>query len=348
MDKKPQQLTSDNYSGVCAEVLDAVTQANLNYAESYGNDFWTEQACSLIREKFECDCEVFFVFTGTAANALTLAQICTSFHSVIAADTAHIVTDECGAPGFFSGGSQIFTAPAVQGKLPAEAVEYFVNKRSDLHYPKPRAVTITQSTECGTCYTAAEIRSIAELAHSYDLCLQMDGARFANALASQKCSPAELSWKAGVDVMTFGGSKNGGMLGEALIFFRKDLAADFSYRCKQSGQLGSKLRFISSQFTGLLQDDLYLRNAAHANNMAKKLAGDLQQLPGVKLLFPVEANAVFAEIPNRLAEYLEQTGWHFYNFIGSGGVRFMTSWNTTSETVEAFLSDCRQGLNLPA
>ena len=348
MDKKTQQLTSDNYSGVCAEVLDAVTQANLNYAESYGNDFWTEQACSLIREKFECDCEVFFVFTGTAANALTLAQICTPFHSVIAADTAHIVTDECGAPGFFSGGSQIFTAPAVQGKLPAKAVEYFVNKRSDLHYPKPRAVTITQSTECGTCYTAAEIRSIAELAHSYDLCLQMDGARFANALASQKCSPAELSWKAGVDVMTFGGSKNGGMLGEALIFFRKDLAADFSYRCKQSGQLGSKLRFISSQFTGLLQDDLYLRNAAHANNMAKKLAGDLQQLPGVKLLFPVEANAVFAEIPNRLAEYLEQTGWHFYNFIGSGGVRFMTSWNTTSETVEAFLSDCRQGLNLPA
>ena len=344
MQKKTQQITSDNYSGVCPEVISAITQANLHYTESYGNDPWTEKACSLIREKFECDCEVFFVFTGTAANALTLAQICTPFHSVIAADTAHIVTDECGAPGFFSGGSQIFTASNVQGKLPADAVDYFVNKRSDLHYPKPRAVTITQSTECGTCYTIAEISEIARRAHRHDLYLQMDGARFANAVVSQKCSPAELSWKAGVDVMTFGGSKNGGMLGEALIFFRKDLAEDFSFRCKQSGQLGSKLRFVSSQFLGLLQDDLYLQNAQHANDMAKMLAENLQALPGVNLMFPVEANAVFAEMPPAMAEYLQQAGWHFYTFIGSGGVRLMTSWNTAPETIEAFLNDCRNAI----
>lgn len=346
MSEKPQQFASDNYSGVCPEVFSAINQANLNYAESYGNDVWTEKACTLIREKFECDCEVFFVYTGTAANALTLAQICTPFHSVIAADTAHIVTDECGAPGFFSGGSQIFTAPNILGKLPAEAVDYFVNKRSDLHYPKPRAVTITQSTECGTCYTVEEIKSIADRSHRHNLFLQMDGARFANALAAQNCTPADLSWRAGVDVMTFGGSKNGAMLGEALIFFRKDLAEDFSFRCKQSGQLGSKLRFISSQYLGLLQDDLYLANARHANNMAKKLAAGLQVLPGIKLLFPVEANAIFAEMPPALAEHLEQAGWHFYNFIGSGGIRLMTSWNTRPETVETFLSDCRQGIEL--
>ncbi len=344
MNEKPQQLTSDNYSGVAPEVLESITQANINYAESYGNDRWTAEACEIIREKFQCDCEVFFVFNGTAANALTLAQICTPFHSVIAADTAHIVTDECGAPGFFSGGSQILTAPHNNGKLPADAVDYFVNKRSDLHYPKPRAVTITQSTECGTCYTQSEIAEISRRAHKYGLVVQMDGARFANAVASLNCSAAELSWKAGVDVMTFGGSKNGGMLGEALIFFRKELAEDFSYRCKQSGQLGSKLRFISSQFLGLLKDDLYLKNARHANNMAKLLSEGLQKFPQVKLLFPTQANAVFAEIPPAAAEYLQKSSWHFYSFIGAGGIRLMTSWNTRKETVEAFLADCAKAM----
>ena len=346
MSEKPQQLTSDNYSGVAPEVLNAIIQANNNYAESYGNDPWTVEACELIRQKFECDCEVFFVFNGTAANALTLAQICTPFHSVIAADTAHIVTDECGAPGFFSGGSQIFTATNVNGKLPVDAVDYFVNKRNDLHYPKPRAVTITQSTECGTCYTPQEITAITRQTHTHDLVVQMDGARFANAVAWNNCTPAELSWKAGVDVMTFGGSKNGGMLGEALIFFRKELAEDFSYRCKQSGQLGSKLRFISAQFIGLLQNDIFLKNARHANNMAQYLADELIKFPGIKLMFPTQANAVFVEMPPRAAEKLQNSGWHFYSFIGAGGIRLMTSWNTRPETVEAFVNDCRDALTL--
>ena len=235
------------------------------------------------------------------------------------------------------------SAGNINGKLPLEAVEYFVNKRSDLHYPKPRAVTITQSTECGTCYSPDEIRQIADSAHKYDLVLQMDGARFANAAAFLNCSPADLSWRAGVDVMTLGGSKNGGMLGEALIFFRKDLAEDFSYRCKQSGQLGSKMRFISSQFLGLLHDDLYLQNARHANAMAQRIASGLQQMQ-VKLLFPVEANAVFAELPASAIRYLQDHHWHFYNFIGAGGIRLMTSWNTQTEIVDEFLSDCRNAL----
>ncbi len=344
MENSTQQLASDNYSGACPAALEALAKANTGYAESYGNDPWTQQACDRLRQVFDCDCEIFFIFTGTAANALALAQICEPFHSVIASDTAHIVTDECGAPGFFSGGSQILTSPHAGGKLPLAAIDYWVDKRSDIHYPKPRAVTLTQATECGTVYTVREVTSLGIAAHRRNLVLYMDGARFANAVAALGCSPADLSWRAGVDVLALGGTKNGGVLGDALLFFRKDLAEDFSYRCKQSGQLASKMRFISTQWLGMLDQETWLANARHANEMAARLASKLQKLPHVRLLFPVEANAVFAEIPVRAAKHLEANGWHFYSFIGAGGIRLMTSWNTLPETVDRFADDCAAAL----
>lgn len=339
-----QQLASDNYSGACPAATEALLAANAGYAPSYGEDHWTREACDRLREVFECDCEVFFVFNGTAANALTLAQICAPFHSVIAADIAHIETDECGAPEFFSGGSKLLTTPSVNGKLAPAAVDYWVDKRTDIHYPKPRVLTLTQSTECGTVYTPEEVAALTAAAHRRRLVVHMDGSRFANAVAGLHVSPAALSWQAGVDVLALGGTKNGGIIGEALLFFRKELAADFNYRCKQAGQLASKMRFISAQWLGMLEDGRWLANAANANAMARRLAEQLRALPGVSLEFPVEANALFVELPKAAQQKLLASGWHFYNFIGNGGIRLMTSWNTLPETVDRFAADCRAAL----
>lgn len=339
-----QQLASDNYSGACPAACDALLSANAGYAPGYGEDHWTREACDRLREVFECDCEVFFVFNGTAANALSLAQICHPFHSVIAADIAHIETDECGAPEFFSGGSKLLTTPTVNGKLAPEAVDYWVDKRSDIHYPKPHVLTLTQATECGTVYTPDEIAALAAAAGRRKLVVHMDGARFANALAGLGVSPADLSWRAGVDVLALGGTKNGGFFGEALLFFRKELAADFNYRCKQGGQLASKMRFVAAQWLGMLRNGTWLANAAHANTMARRLAEQLQAIPGVALKFPVEANALFVELAPEAQRKLQALGWRFYNFIGNGGIRLMTSWDTLPETVDRFAADCRHAV----
>ena len=345
MEEPVQQLASDNYAGVCPAVFNALHTVNPGCAPGYGEDPWTREACDKLRAYFECDCEIFFVFNGTAANAVSLAHICDPFHSVIAAETAHIETDECGAPEFFSGGSKILTAAAPLGKLTPDAVDYFVDKRSDIHYPKPRVVTLTESTECGTVYTPDEIAAVTARAHRRGLVVHMDGSRFANALAHCEVTPADLSWRAGVDVLALGGTKNGGMFGEALLFFRPGLAEDFNYRCKQSGQLASKMRYIAAQWLGVLTDDIFRINARHANAMASRLAANLADIPGVALKFPVEANAVFAEIPLSAQQKLKSAGWRFYNFIGSGGVRLMTAWDTRPETVDAFAADCRAAIS---
>ncbi len=336
-----QQLASDNYSGACPEVMAALFNANHGYVSSYGEDSWTQAACDRIREVFETDCEVFFVFNGTAANALSLAQLCAPFHSVIAADVAHIETDECGAPEFFSGGSKILSRTAVNGKLTPEDIHYWVGKRSDIHYPKPRVVTLTQSTELGTVYTVEELQALSEAARNCGLAVQMDGSRFANAVAYTGASPADLSWRSGVDVLALGGTKNGGMIGEAVLFFRRKLGEDFAYRCKQGGQLASKLRFLSAPWLGLLQDSRWLANAAHANAMAARLAQQLAAIPGVELRFPVEANAVFVNLPGPVQTGLLNRGWHFYTFIG-GSARLMCSWNTRIETIDRFAADCAE------
>ncbi len=247
-----QQFASDNYSGICPEAWAAMAEANRGHERAYGDDQWTARASDYFRQLFETDCEVFFAFNGTAANSLALAALCQSYHSVICSETAHVETDECGAPEFFSNGSKLLLAQTEVGKLTPASIRDIALKRQDIHYPKPRVVTLTQATEVGTVYRPDELKAISATCKELGLHLHMDGARFSNACAFLGCSPAELSWKAGVDVLCFGGTKNGMAVGEAILFFNRDLAEDFDYRCKQAGQLASKMRFLAAPWVGVL------------------------------------------------------------------------------------------------
>jgi threonine aldolase len=332
------QFASDNYSGMCPEALESMIRANSDYSPAYGEDDYTQKVCDLFREVFECDCEVFFVFNGTAANSLALAALCQSYHSIICHETAHIETDECGATEFASNGSKILLAGGAGGKLDAQEVLKVITRRTDIHYPKPKVISLTQSTELGTVYTLDEIQAIKDVADRYNLRLHMDGARFANALVSLQKKPAQVTWKAGIDVLCLGGVKNGLAVGEAIIFFNRREALDFAYRCKQAGQLASKMRYLSTPWLGLLQDEVWLKNAGHANKMAAYLAQELSGINGLKLKFPVKANAVFVDMPALLIDRLRTDGWRFYTFIGVGGARLMCSWSTTKESIDYFVS----------
>jgi threonine aldolase len=332
-------FASDNYAGVCPEALQAMMEANEGFTRSYGDDPFTDRACALLRDTFETDCQVFFVFNGTAANSLALASLCQSYHSIICQELAHVETDECGAPEFFSNGTKILLASGKQGKIDLPAVENLITRRTDIHYPKPRVLSLTQSTELGTVYDPDEIGAAGKLAKRYGLRLHMDGARFANAVASLNCHPADITWRAGVDVLCFGGTKNGMAVGEAVVFFQKELAEEFDYRCKQAGQLASKMRFLSAPWTGMLQDRIWLERAAYANQCARMLSERVQHIPGISLMFPVQANAVFIEIPQKTVHSLHQLGWHFYSFIGAGGIRLMCSWATKKEDIDALVVD---------
>ena len=335
-------FASDNYSGICPEAWQAMTEANQGYANSYGDDNWTARACNALRDFFETDCQVYFVFNGTAANSLALASLCRSYHSVICHEMAHVETDECGAGEFFSNGTKILLVPGAGGKIDPDAVTHVVRRRSDIHYPKPKVLSITQATELGTVYTPAELSAVGELARQHDLRLHMDGARFANAVATLKVSPKVLSWQAGVDVLTFGGTKNGMAVGEAVVFFNRQLAEEFDYRCKQAGQLASKMRYLAAPWVGLIDSGALLKNAAHANHCARLLAQELLSVPEIKLVHPVEANAVFVQLPEPLLEALHNAGWHFYTFIGSGHARFMCSWQTDEAAISSFGQQLRQ------
>ncbi len=343
----PEQFASDNYSGICPEALDYTLKANQGSAPAYGDDIWTQKATDYFRDLFETDCEVFFVFNGTAANSLALAALCQSYHSVICHETAHIETDECGAPEFASNGSKLLLGRGEHGKLTPEAIEAIVQKRSDIHYPKPKVVSLTQATELGTLYPIEQLQAIQAVAQRHNLRIHMDGARFANAVAALKVAPAEITWKAGVDVLCFCGTKNGTAVGEAILFFNRDLAEDFAYRCKQAGQLASKMRFISAPWLGLLETGAWLRNAQHANDCAAYLEQQLTQIPGVELLCPREANAVFVKLPEAAIADLRAQDWLFYNFIGTGGVRFMCSWASTRARIDQLVADVNSALLLP-
>jgi len=342
MSEKTQHFASDNYSGICPEAFEAFTQANQRHELAYGEDRWTNQVCDRLRELFEIDCEVFFVFNGTAANSLSLASLCQSYHSIICHEMAHVETDECGAPEFFSNGSKILPGTGENGKLTPDSIEQLVLKRTDVHYPKPKAISLTQSTEVGTVYRQDELLNIRNMADKYGLKLHMDGARFANAVERLKVKPKEITWQCGIDILCLGGTKNGLAVGEAILVFNKSLAEDFEYRCKQAGQLASKMRYLSAPWLGLMGDDTWLKNAGNANQRADDLARYLKEIPQVSLMFPVEANAVFVEMPQPAIKALHDKGWHFYTFIGESGVRLMCSWDTTAETVEAFISDLRE------
>ena len=334
-----QHFASDNYAGICPEAMTAFAAANAGHAPAYGEDDWTRKVSDRLRELFETDCDVYFVFNGTAANSLALAALCQSYHSVVCHELAHIETDECGGPEFFSNGSKLLPARGEKGKLTPDAVLEVISRRSDIHYPKPRVVTLTQSTEVGTVYQPQQVAAIADCARQHGLRVHMDGARFANAVASLGVAPADITWRAGVDVLCFGGPKMGPPVGEAVVFFDRKLSEDFAYRCKQAGQLASKMRFLSAPWLGLLEDNAWLRHAGHANAMAQRLAAGLGEIDGARLMFPVESNGVFCELPPAVLAGLRQRGWRFYTFIGAGGARFMCGWDTRPESVDALLAD---------
>lgn len=341
MTNTAQQFASDNYAGICPEAWAAMQDANQGSEPAYGEDNWTQRAADAFRALFETECEVFFAFNGTAANSLALASMCQSYHSVICSSSAHVETDECGAPEFFSNGSKLLVAPTPDGKLTPDAVRRLATSRSDIHFPKPRVVTITQPTETGQVYSIEEIRALSAVCRELGLKLHMDGARFAHACATLGCSPAELTWQSGVDVLCFGGTKNGMAIGEAVLFFDSRLAKDFDYRCKQAGQLASKMRFLSAPWVGLLESGAWLRNAKHGNACAQRLASQIEELPGVELMFPVEANAVFLRAPDAVLAALRARGWRFYTFIGDGA-RFMFAWDADPAQVDRLAADIRQ------
>jgi len=336
-----QQFASDNYAGICPEAWLASEAANHGHVSAYGDDPFTAKASDTFRQLFETECEVFFVFNGTAANSLALASLCQSYHGVICCDSSHVETDECGAPEFFSNGSKLLVAASADGKLTPASIREIATKRTDIHYPKPRVVTITEPTETGRVYTVPEIRAISAECKAHGLYLHMDGARFANACASLGCSPAELTWKCGVDVLCFGGTKNGMGVGEAVIFFDKNLAADFDYRCKQAGQLASKMRFLAAPWIGMLESGAWLRNAAHANKCARYFAAKVASVPGIRLAGPAEANAVFLLASDDILNAIRNRGWHFYTFIG-GAARFMFSWDSEIARIDDFCRDLEQ------
>ena len=320
-----------------------MAEANHGHVRSYGDDPWTDKASNLIRDIFETNCEVFFVFNGTAANSLALAALCQSYHSILCHELAHVETDECGAPEFFSNGTKVLLVPGEDGKIKPESLEQTVKRRTDIHFPKPKVVSVTNATEVGTVYPVDHLKAIGETARKLNLHFHMDGARFANAVASLKVAPKEITWKAGVDVLCFGGSKNGIALGEAVVFFNTALAEEFDYRCKQAGQLASKMRFLAAPWVGLLQGNRWLHYANHANSMAEYMHSKLKEL-GVAILFPRQANSVFVQLPQQAVDAMHERGWIFYNFIGKGGCRFMCSWDTTPSDIDAFISDLKAAL----
>jgi threonine aldolase len=344
MKKRERHFASDNYAGVCPEAWQSLQQANAGHVVSYGDDQWTAKASDLLRETFEMECEVFFTFNGTAANSLSLAAMGQSYHSILCHETAHVETDECGAPEFFSNGMKLLQLAGEIGKIDPAGIERAVKKRSDIHYPKPRGVSVTQATELGTVYTPNELRAIWAKTKQHNLKFHMDGARFANAVASLGCHPKEVTWEAGVDVLCFGGTKNGTAVGDAVVFFNRELADEFDYRCKQSGQLASKMRYLSAPWVGMLQDNVWLKHARQANAMAGLMHDELVQIEEIKILWPTQANAVFAEMPPWMVIALREAGWKFYTFIGQGGCRLMCAWDTTEEDVREFIADIKRAL----
>ena len=339
-------FASDNTAGVCPEAFAALAAANEGSLPSYGDDVHTAEARRLIAEMFGRECDVHFVFNGTAANAVVLASLCRSHHAVLCHAMSHVETDECGAPEFFTGGAKLLPMAGDLAKLRAEDLGPALHRGHGIHFPKIRAVSVTQTTELGTFYTPAELGALGEFARTHGLAFHLDGARFANAAATARdrgLTPADISWRAGVDVLCLGGTKNGLLSTEAVVFFNRELAREFDYRVKQAGQLASKMRFAGAQWAAVLREGAWLRHADHANRMARRLADGLRGL-GLTLIAPTEANGVFVEMPGALSHGLEARGWHFYRFVGEHGYRLMCSWATKEDDVTEFLADARKVL----
>ena len=336
-----KNFASDNNSGITPECLEAIAEANSGHSPAYGDDEWTRRACAAIRDTFEIPCEVFFTFNGTASNSMALAHLCRSYQSVVCHSAAHIETDECGAPEFFSSGSKLLLAGGNHGKVSPAELQRLVHLRQDIHYPRPHVLSLTQATELGAVYGVSELQELGALAHGLGLKVHMDGARFFNALAALGCAPKDITWKAGVDVLCLGGTKNGMLACEAVVFFNKKVAAEFDYRCKQAGQLASKMRFLAAPWIAMLRDGNWLRYAENANRMASLLATHLRTIPEVVFQSEPQVNSVFVTLPPAAISKLRSLGWSFYQFIGSGGARLMCSWDTTEDDVLDFVKDLK-------
>lgn len=329
-------FASDNYAGIHPDILKAIAEANNKHVPAYGGDHYTARAIEKFHEQFGNDIEVYFVFNGTAANVTSILSLTRSYHAVICAAKAHIQMDECGAPEKITG-AKLLLVPSVDGKITIDKMQTHLERVGDQHHVQPRVVSISQSTEFGTVYTPQEIKTIAEFAHKNKMFLHMDGARIGNAAASLDVTLRTITKDAGVDVLSFGGTKNGMMVGEAVVFFNRDLAKDFQFIRKQNMQLASKMRFISAQFHALLSNDLWLRNARHANKMARLLADKLAAIPGVNITQSVDANGIFAIFPRQHISRLQEK-FHFYVWNEmTDEVRLMTSFDTTEDEINDFV-----------
>lgn len=329
-------FASDNNAGVHPDILKEVAEANVGHVVGYGADVYTQKAEELFREQFGNAAEIFFVFTGTAANVLGLTGAMRSWNSVITASTAHLATDECGAPEKFAG-CKVLTVDTPDGKITPDLIARHMHGFDFEHHSQPKVISITQSTEMGTVYTVQEIHKLAHYAHSRGLLLHMDGARLANAAVSLRLPFKAFTVDAGVDILSFGGTKNGMMFGEAICFFRPELSANFKYIRKQGMQLASKMRFISAQYAGYFRDELWKKLATHANAMAKVLEERLQGIPGVMITQKVQANGVFVILPGEAAERVRK---HYFFYPWNEQLseyRLMTSWDTTEEDIDNFI-----------
>ncbi len=337
---------SDNAAGVSPEILDAIAGANAGSASAYGADPLTESLTARLADFFEHPVACFLVGTGTAANALSLATLCPPWGAVYCHAEAHVTIDECGAPELFTGGAKLVTLAGAHGKLTVDALQRAQAgfRLGDQHQVQPSAVSLSQATECGTVYQAEEIAEIAGWAHGAGLKVHMDGARFANAVVSTGASPADLTWRAGVDILSFGATKNGALAAEAVIVFDAALGKELPFRRKRVGHLFSKSRYFAAQFHAYLDDNLWRRNATQANGMATRLADGLGALDGVTLAHPVEANELFPGMPDGLAATLRDAGFLFLDWpaAGDGGRRLVTSPMTTEVEVDAFLAAARR------
>jgi threonine aldolase len=336
---------SDNISPVCAPIMAAIQAANVGPAASYGGDEITQALQAVAGRVFDREVAIFPVTTGTAANALALSQIVQPYGAVYCHDDAHIVTDECGAPEFFTGGAKMMRLPGADGKIRPEQVTNAVALAQDMgvHHVKPAAISLSQATEWGTVYELAEVSALAAIAKRHDLAVHMDGARLANALVHLGCTPAEATWKSGVDVLSLGATKNGALCAEAVVFFDPQRARDFDRRRKQAGHLWSKLRFVSAQLVAYFENGLWLANAGHANAMAAALGAGLRGIAGASLLQSVDANEVFVALPEAAVAALESQGFGFYRWPlcpvpESVAIRLVTSYSTPRAHVEEFLA----------
>jgi len=342
--KPLRSFASDNNAGIHPEIIKAIALANEGHVVGYGADPYTQTMVYKFREQFGADSEVFVVFNGTGANCLTLQALTRSYHAVICAASAHIYTDECGAPEKFTG-CKLIPIETSDGKLTVDMVRNAYHRIGDEHHVQPKVVSITQSTEMGTVYRPDEIRVLARFAHEHDMYLHVDGARIANAAASLGQTLRQATRELGVDVLSFGGTKNGIMGGEAVVFFQPSLSADFLFLRKQAMQLASKMRFVSAQLAALVTNDLWLANAQHSNHMAKLLEREVSRIPQVKIVYKVEANGVFAKLPRAAITGIQERYFFYIWNEEESVVRWMCSFDTTEDDVHEFAKFVAQAVS---